>query len=111
MAYGAGYRCIMPPYPGRNVAEPANPVLAGLWMVVPPRAPGNVIFRWMAELTSNRVDEAFEFGGLLIFGAFVWMLLRRRLLVPFLIYGDLEKSNSKHVIRTSKNIKNANLKP
>lgn len=70
----------------------------------PPRAPGNVIFRWMAELSSSRVDEAFELGGLLIFGVFVWTLLRRRLLVPFLIYGNFEKSNSKPGIPSSKKI-------
>ena len=70
----------------------------------PPRAPGNIIVRWISQLASNRIDEIFELGGLLIFGVFVWTLLRRRLLVPFLIYGDFEKANSKRKILTSKKI-------
>jgi inner membrane protein len=60
--------------------------------IFPPRASANPLGMWIAELVTNRVEEAFEFVGLLIFALFLWTLIRRHKLVRSLIDGDPGKS-------------------
>jgi inner membrane protein len=78
--------------------------------IFPPREAGNVIIRWIAELTTNRAEEAFELVGLLIFALFLWTLIHRGRLVPFLIFGDPEKPNSRHEFPRTKKIQSSKTK-
>ncbi len=57
--------------------------------IFPPKATTDVLNVWISILITDRLTEAFELAGFIIFAVFLWTLIRQRKLIPFLIKGTV----------------------